>query len=444
MTEFWYVKKSKGRFRIAVACNDSLSKKLGVKKTAGGYYRAVASKKEAKRILRWLKKSYAPVDVHKGEMPPVVNTVHHGDCLDYLRELPDNSIDLICTGPPYGINFKGSDWDKTLPSTETWEECLRILKPGSFAFMMCTPRQDCLSQLISDLEEVGFVTSFTSIYWTYFNGLPKAQNLSKEAVKKKCAKNDAKKLEGGFGGFQPKPAVEPVVVVMKPLDEKTYLAQVSANGKGCTWLGDCRIPGPPSNGGSISGATALGQGSGWNKHRNRTTTIDRSMRKGRFPANVLVSDGALGRKKSDSSPSCFFDLDEWFLKHFKNLPESVQKTFPYLLVPKAPKKEKNSGLRLLPRKGAESEDSSPTNTHPTPNPVTLMSYLVILGSRPGDIVLDPFLGSGTTGVAAVTSKRRFIGMELEEEYVGIAVARIRHAMKKVKRAHLGMKKLFNK
>jgi len=70
-----------------------------------------------------------------------------GDNLSVMPLLPDECVDLISTDPPYGIKFMGKDWDKALPPIETWKECLRVLKPGAFAFVMCIPRQDCLSRM---------------------------------------------------------------------------------------------------------------------------------------------------------------------------------------------------------------------------------------------------------------------------------------------------------
>lgn len=91
-------------------------------------------------------------------------TIIRDDCYEILRELPDDFVDLICTDPPYGIRFMGKHWDKALPSTEVWAECLRVLKPGAFAFVMSIPRADCLSRMIISLEDAGFMVNFTPIF----------------------------------------------------------------------------------------------------------------------------------------------------------------------------------------------------------------------------------------------------------------------------------------
>lgn len=91
----------------------------------------------------------------------------HGDALHKLKELKDDSIDCICCDPPYGYSFMNKDWDKAVIGVDTWKECLRVLKPGAFAAIMSSPRQDVLSRMIVNLQDAGFRTDFTSIYWTY-------------------------------------------------------------------------------------------------------------------------------------------------------------------------------------------------------------------------------------------------------------------------------------
>ena len=215
-----------------------------------------------------------------------MNKIINGNCLDVLKEQPDNSVDLVVTDPPYGYSFMGKDWDtfnevvepqgayqnekgfKKLPRNKVgkdfmvffvpiWKECIRVLKPGGFAFVMSAPRQDTLHKQIEALEQAGFDMGFTSIYWTYASGFPKAMNLGKAADRKlgndrevvgrnpnsreNCDKTNtiyesgtvgktdhitkgSSPLEGSYGGFQPKPAVEVIIVAMKPIED-TYVAQ---------------------------------------------------------------------------------------------------------------------------------------------------------------------------------------------------------------------------
>ena len=174
--------------------------------------------------------------------------------------------------------FMGKTWD-VLPSVEILKECLRVLKPGAFALWLMTPRQDSQMEFLSRLRQAGFTIGFSSIYWAYASGFPKAGNVSKLVDRKLGAEREvigispnsrpncegkeyvaggnknckevplfgnpvtaAAALNGSYCGFQPKPAVEVVIVSMKPLSEKTYVEQALKNGKGITWLDDCRIP----------------------------------------------------------------------------------------------------------------------------------------------------------------------------------------------------------
>jgi len=433
------------------------------------------------------------------------------DCLVGLKELAENSVDLLITDPPYGISFMGKEWDKALPDIKVWQECLRVLKPGAFAFVMSIPRADCLSRMIISLEDAGFRVNFTPIFWAYASGFPKAQNISKAVDKRLGVERDkgklrtdgrgkwdlkmnresgdtgighadgskqtyteeyatssqAKALDGSYGGFQPKPAVEVIIVAMKPLSEKTFVAQALKNGKGITWLDDCRIPyeSEEVDFTKVQDERIYGDGNCIGKGEQKETT-PLFKQSGRFPANLLVSDDVLndgrvtrsqagdpnkeeshtdtygwakggiyksGEHYADSgSFSRYFDLDKWC---------------QFLIVPKASKSEKNKGCEDLPqsivsgetnefgkmgintpemreKRGVTTELPRYGNPHPTVKPLKLMSYLITLGSREGDTVLDPFMGSGTTGIACEMLGRKFIGYEIDKSYFEIAKKRI--------------------
>lgn len=423
-----------------------------------------------------------------------MNKVLTGNSLDVLKTLEDNSVDSVVTDPPYGYSFMGKDWDKAVPSVEIWQECLRVLKPGAFCMVMSAPRSDVQMHMISNLEQAGFRIDFTPIYWTYASGFPKAGNIGKMVDKRlgesressptitthiygsnrpegthkvggipSIANTDqAKALDGSYAGFQPKPAVEVIIVAMKPLSEKTFVDQALKNGKGITWLDDVRIPYD-----GMADAKDAGEHS---SHKPGETVYqtglkprgnDRQGTQGRFPANLLVSDDVLNdgtiqkssyalRKNTGISGSVFnqankgltdnlgyadsgsysryFDLDKW------------ANTLPFLITPKASKREKNEGLEQLddkPIPGADTKNSymgvesagvratHGKNVHPTVKPLKLMSYLITLTTREGDTVLDPFCGSGTTCIAAKMLKRDYIGIEREAEYVEIAEARLK-------------------
>lgn len=302
-----------------------------------------------------------------------------GSCLDVLAQKSGDSFDLLVTDPPYAIDLAGQGWDKALPSVSIWKECLRVLKPGSFAFVMSSPRQDVLSRAVINLQDAGFRTDFSSIYWSYLDGMGKAvsiKSMSTSPIYKYNLDEEQSMLidgfSGAYAGYSPKPAVEVVIVAMKPLAEDNHVKQVLANSKGITRLDACRIP--------------FGR------------------RGSRSPANLLVSDGAAG----DNSE--YFDLDAWFAGKLAGLPKEVQEQFPFLFIEKPPNRERNRGLE--------------SNTHPTVKPLRLMSYLIELGSAVGDTVLDPFGGSGTTPVAAKLMGRKFYYIEKEREFFDLALQRV--------------------
>ena len=573
-----------------------------------------------------------------------MDKILHGDSLELLKDLDDNSVDSVVTDPPYGYSFMGKDWDKALPDINIWKECVRVLKPGGFAFIMTAPRSDIHSRMCLMLEEAGFRIDFTPIAWTYATGFPKAMNIGKAVDKRKVDDEDelrnylmtelkgvdrkdiakvcgvttrqvdhwikkdesqpqtpskekwdtlvshyyfnnppelnwdsrgkivgfvdapighnqnegsmkyggdrlrreatsdkAKQLDGSYAGYQPKPAWENVIVCMKPLSEKGYLDQAMKNQKGITWLDDCRIPfqgqndavqyekdnvagmmnfdgkyekgsGKNYEGGwekpnrvkrfkkksdyekyvekqkSFKGAKTIGEiNEGGNtflggdikqlnpsetyqkpkttkrKPREEGTVFKTSGFKsenndtaeaspfGRFAANLLVQDNTL----STDDFSRYYNLDAWWEKRIKELPLNVQTTYPFMIVPKASKSEKNKGCEGMEEKNGGNyvfrnpEDTGRndtkgqsqmggytkkrTNFHPTVKPISLMSYLITMGSRENDLVLDPFVGSGTTCIAAKLLNRKYLGMEMDDEYVVIAKARIKaHKSKKQK------------
>lgn len=280
---------------------------------------------------------------------------------------------------------------------------------------------------------------------------------------------DAKKFQGAYGGFQPKPAAEVVIVAMKPMDEKTFVAQVLKNGKGVTWLDSVKIPCEKrfANWMPDKSVHAFNRDDNWQPKKGETESD------GRFPANLLCSDDVLndgqesksisggissgrnfGQESDDTSVknlartghdsgsfSRYFDLDAWFAKRFEFMPEQVRRTLPFMIVPKPSAAEKNKGCESLPLKQTTgggglnntkddvcgkfgSIKAQSRNPHPTVKPIQLMSYLIELGSRKGDMIVDPFAGSGTTGIAAVLLERNVICMELSEENAKICKARI--------------------
>ncbi len=388
-----------------------------------------------------------------------VNKILLGNCLEVMKEMPSESISEMVTDPPYGYSFMQNEWDIDVPSVEIWQECLRIMKPGAFGFVFSAPRQDVLAKMIVNLGKAGFVTGFSSIYWVYNTGFPKSLNIGKVIDKKLGMKREvvsrekitfgiggaserlggekivdlpasveAKAMDGSYAGYNPKPAAEVIIVVMKPLSEKSYTEQAMKNGLGVTWLDDCKIPYDESKKKDNKDRRMnCCDVFGWEKPEEKPEKNEEP----RFPANLICSNNSL---EKDSK---FFDLDKWWEEKVKRLPEDLQKTFPALVVPKPASSEKNEDLHNIEetkrkvRWKQSVEDNwadiemTSKNIHPTVKPLKLCSYLIVLGSKKGDIVLDPFVGSGTTALSAKMNSRKFVGIEMDERYIKIAEERVK-------------------
>ena len=371
----------------------------------------------------------------------MTNVVILGDCLDVLRELPDNSIDSVVTDPPYGLSkepnieevltkwlagedyehrgggFMGKTWDSFVPGPAIWREVCRVLKPGGHALVFAGTRTQDLMTI--SLRLAGFEVRDV-IEWLYFNGFPKSMDVSKAIdkklgaerevtgqvktrdlsrhggeikgdmfvgmsrgsavidVKDKPATEEAKQWQGW--GTALKPAHEPIILARKPLN-KTVIDNVERWGTGAINIGGCRIGDDEvRSSGEVSNA--------WREIEGR---LDRqapnpSVNKGRFPANCVTTE-----------PNAFFS------KYFNVTPPELCK--------KASKQDRNSDWR--------GEKIGATNRHPTVKPTDLMAWLVRLITPPGGIVLDPFAGSGSTLVAAKRERFQYIGIERELEYCDI-------------------------
>lgn len=360
-------------------------------------------------------------------------TLIHGECLEELKKLPENSVDAIVTDPPYGLSFMGKKWDYDVPSVEIWQECLRVLKPGGYLLSFAGTRT--YHRMATGIEDAGFEIR-DMIAWVYGSGFPKSLNIGKAVDKLQgneredlgkhptingkgdhfafCANYNGARLTKGTSewegwGTALKPALEPITVARKPI-EGTVAENCLKWGVGGMNIDGCRIKSNEELGRNNNART---KGTSYVVQKE-TMRIDNSNGK-RFPAN-LIHDG------SDEVVELF--------------PNDSQRFF---YVAKASKSERNMGceeLEATRHADRKKEDGSGwdnprnrTNTpkqnfHPTVKPIALMEYIVRLVSREGATVLDPFMGSGTTGIACKKLKRHFIGIEKEAEYIKIAESRI--------------------
>lgn len=332
--------------------------------------------------------------------------IHHGDCLEVLRTLPDNSVDAVVTDPPYGLSFMGKRWDYDVPSVEVWAECLRVLKPGGHLLAFAGTRTQ--HRMAVRIEDAGFEIR-DMIAWVYGSGFPKSHNL----------KDDWQ----GWGTAL-KPALEPITVARKPLIG-TVAENVLTHGTGALNVDGCRVA---CDWQAERGDAWLRSGKqvtqdswqGPNTKQAGSTCADRVSPQGRWPAN-LIHDGsdevvglfpktapskAAARGGSNPNPM------DW-----GNGRSDGQ-------IVKGHNDNGGNAARFFYCAKASKADREANKNHPTVKPTALMQYLCRLVTPPGGTVLDPFMGSGSTGKAAMLEGFQFIGIEREAEYVAIARERI--------------------
>ena len=407
-----------------------------------------------------------------------------GDCLDKLKELDDNSVDSIVTDPPYGLSFMGKKWDYDVPSQAIWEECMRVLKPGGHLLSFAGSRT--YHRMAVRIEDAGFEIR-DQIMWVYGSGFPKSMDISKQidkraGVERKVigttkgkggenlnklsregkgdsdnakgmgayglgakqitidipltapATDEAKQYEGW--GTALKPAHEPIVMARKPIAEKTVADNILEYGTGCINIDGCRVE-------FVSDADRA-ESTNKNQHADFGSTMgtnqiygDYSMLEpqnynppGRFPANIIFDEeaGKLLDEQSGTSKSTGGRSGN------KNGVGSNGIYGQY----NGEVRDENPGFgdvggasRFFYCPKTSKKDRDVDNIHPTVKPTDLMSYLIRLVTPKGGVVLDPFMGSGSTGKAAVREGMQFVGIERESEYFDIAEARIQNEIDSV-------------
>lgn len=402
-----------------------------------------------------------------------------GDCLEVLRNIADNSVDAIVTDPPYGLSFMGKRWDYDVPSEDVWRECLRVLKPGGHLLAFAGTRTQ--HRMAVRIEDAGFEIR-DMIAWVYGSGFPKSHDVSKAIDKAAGAEREvvgsykrgmamhpgnegadnwrenytgevaitapatpAARQWHGWGTAL-KPALEPITVARKPLIG-TVAENVLTWGTGGVNVDGCRVEGTVPR--TVQGQSArAGDVYGADQRDQR---VFEPHGDGRWPAN-LIHDGSeevvglfpdtgkstggrtVKRSGGGNVGSGKASESEWSNDDPGYGDSGSAARFFYCA--KASKRDRDEGCEGLEAKkagamsGIETRQGKPTNHpvrtnhHPTVKPTDLMRYLCRLVTPPGGTVLDPFMGSGSTGKAAVLEGFNFIGIEREAEYLDIANARI--------------------
>lgn len=363
------------------------------------------------------------------------------DCRAYMATLADCSIDSIVTDPPYELGFMGRKWDSTgiAFNVDMWRECLRVLKPGGH--LITFGGQRTIHRIICAAEDAGFDVRDLGA-WQYWSGFPKSLDVSKAIDKlhgavrdvlrtrqlsdrrgdgsvygvghsgnadiTAPATDDAKTWQGW--GTALKPCLEPWALLRKPF-AGTVAANVlewgagGLNVDGCRYAyGDRAWPGPSGEWGERDNkaGSGVGSGAGAEIYGKRAAVFGSQDAAGRWPANVYVCPKP---STAEREIGC---------GHL------AQASAAELVDRKA-----GSAGMDNPRAGAGRTSNGRGNVHPTVKPIALMQWLCRLVTQPGGTVLDPFAGSGTTGIAAMREGFGFVGIEMDAAHCEIARCRIR-------------------
>jgi DNA modification methylase len=451
-------------------------------------------------------------------------TIITGDNQDILKQYPDNHFDSIVTDPPYGIDFLGKAWDANTGALETYQQCLRVLKPGGHILAFSAART--YHHLAITLEQAGFEIR-DQIMWIYSSGFPKSQDVGKSidrSAGKKGIKGPLKRgaerminatdengnrdntngvwanevkrnpyimlaeteeaKEWSGWGTQLKPAHEPICMARKPM-KQTIAKNCQEWGVGAINIDATRVPYMDEQDKEKQLNRPLDPTSGrknYNKHYDNSEgveykneiTASTMSEQGRFPSNVIgdipdyqkyfycpkvsrkerhvgfelpepmfgdvrgaygpdgqrfavgFDDRAKGKKKK-------VDL----LAHIPNTRQMLEQIGGYYCDINGNKTtpDQHTNLAYVPGTGVIQSHSVVNtyeaitkkhvgNNHPTVKPVELMKYLIRLVTPNNGKVLDPFCGSGSTGMAAVELGHEFVGCDLDPNYCAIAEARI--------------------
>lgn len=400
-------------------------------------------------------------------------TIHHGDCIETMNQMPPESVDAIVTDPPYGLGFMGKKWDGLPPSLEWAEACYRVLKPGGHIAAFGGTRT--WHRLAVAIEDAGFEMR-DSLAWLYGSGFPKSHDVGKaidklagaerEVVGSKIGRPGYHLKPGGkageaYGsgingrtaderlaasqiaapatpeaaqwdgwGTALKPAFEPIVLARKPLAEKTVARNVLAHGTGAINVDACRIAATDKAkfpAGVVSETESVyGGGAGIYGDRPRPEDAAPS---GRWPANVLLDQHAAAWVDEQSG----HQKDGVAVNRNRD-PEANKSAAIYGTYKNGDRPDITYGggggasRFFYTAKAPKSERPNVDGVqHPTVKPLAIMRWLIRLVTPPGGVVLDPFAGSGTTIEAALIEGFDPVGIEMETDYLPLIQHRIDRA-----------------
>lgn len=373
--------------------------------------------------------------------------VIHGDCLDVLPLLAPESVDTLLSDPPYGLSFMGRDWDHDVPGTRFWREAMRVCKPRASGLVFGGTRK--WHRLAVALEDAGWTLRDT-LMWLHGQGFPKGQAIDKAID---ALNGDSREVVGRHRrpngnnagltlgeGWQPspaltapgspesaawegwktqlKPAWEPILWLEKP-SPLTYAANALEHGVAGLWVDGCRVA-------TIDNTHRRNNVMGYGGNVQSFEGGGHSA--GRYPANLILDDTTAPMLDAQSGESVSRSGMRGVATGYSGLttPDSHRGhddrggASRFFYCAKASPSERDAGLM------------GGSNTHPTVKPLALMRYLARLSRTPtGGCVLDPFAGSGTTGVACVYEGRAAVLIERDRDHWETACRRIAHAVEEV-------------
>lgn len=383
-----------------------------------------------------------------------------GDSAELLCKLQSESIDALVCDPPAGISFMNKAWDHDHGHRDEWikafasifKECLRVMKPGAHGLVWALPRTSHWTA--TALEDAGFEIRDVVMH-LFGTGFPKSLDVSKAIDKMQGAEREVTGVErrrpnprammpGGAGlrktdaaarydapatelgarhsgwGTALKPAAEHWILVRKPLIG-TVADNVLAHGTGGINIDGCRIG---NEGGTASDAVSpnyknqvYGRGMGG-------LAVDPSVQLGRWPAHVTLDEEAAAMLDAQSGerPSGAMRAGQPRVKTMNG--GGYHGGFKTDATEKEIEASSGGASRFFYVAKASRSDRGEDNKHPTVKSTALMRWLCRLITPPGGIILDPFMGSGSTGVAALQEGFQFIGVEREMGYFEIARRRL--------------------
>ncbi len=394
-------------------------------------------------------------------------TLYHGDLRDVLPEaIQPNTVDFVVTDPPYGLSFMERDWDFEVPSPTYWETVANVCKPG--ALLLAFGGTRTFHRLTCAIEDAGWEIR-DCLMWLHGQGFPKSLDISKaidkaagavrevigasrsiDCIERGYTKVYSTRAENsGFGtsrtfglgipitapatseavkwsgwGTALKPAWEPIVLAMKPLNG-TFATNAEKHGVAGLNIDASRIgTGDLVCNHARSSEAAKSKGK-YGDSCAQTTHQTVSQRLGRFPANLLLDEEAAQQLDAQTGTIASGKMKAGQQRNQSKGKGGYHGDFPETATANGTYGDSGGASRFFYCAKANKSERGPGNDHPTVKPLDLMKYLLTLVSTPnGGVILDPFAGSGTTALAAQQLGRRCICVELDKHNCDITVARL--------------------